>query len=155
MCLNVACLRSIHAFSIFFFQILSKIRFSNLYHAVVRFCLVTSCFILKCHSPPVSGHLLFPHSHLSACPPWFLNVSICSPLSSGIYNLHPLSPVVPLSYSAKTILNFLRVYPQFLQPFLFLCFGSDYYLTPSGEIFSLKVFSLFTSSHCQEADWFC
>lgn len=40
-------------------------------------------------------------------------------------------------------------------------FDLDYLLdfifisTPSGEIFSLKVFSLFTSSHCQEADWFC
>lgn len=27
--------------------------------------------------------------------------------------------------------------------------------TPSEEIFSLKIFSLFTSSHWQEADWFC
>jgi len=30
-------------------------------HTMVKFCLVTSCFILKSNSPLVSGHLPFPH----------------------------------------------------------------------------------------------
>lgn len=113
----ICCLLVIHPciFFVLLFQFLSEKRKGRLIDIISDLCFVTSCFILKCNSSPVSGHLLFPYALPVLLIPDCFQLFPIVPMS--IYSPH--YPVVHVSYSARK-----RFYSQFQQLFLFACFRS-------------------------------
>lgn len=165
-------------------------------HVAVRFCLATSCFILKCYPPLISTHLPFPcvspawSPPNSLCPPvhhcphvytkstspsvlcW--RVSACCALQPSFQVLVLCSRLLLLLFDSFSPLRELMTLFLFqsgvrlvygLIVFDFSSLGSVFDLgnpihlllisPPSGVIFSLKCCTLFISSICREAYWFC